>query len=195
MRRIIYIYILAALLGGVLLEGCSSSRNAYNRDDIYGEQRHGGKKDKDNKKPAKPVRDDKHTRRPDVPATELARRVLDEAYGMLGTRYRHGGNSRSGVDCSGLTCIAFERGAGIKLPRNSAEQRDFCRVIRRDELIPGDLVFFSSRVGGDRINHVAIYVGDNSIIHSTSSRGVIVSDLDDYYWRTHFSSCGRVLKN
>lgn len=191
MKRTTLICMLMIILLGGTLEGCSSSRNAYNRDDIYGgtmpaKKKKGHKKQNDHKK-------NSSSRIPDVGMTADARKVLEEAYAWLGTPYKLGGETRNGVDCSGLTCMAYKQATGIKLPRNSREQADFCRRIRRNELRPGDLVFFSSRRGGNRINHVAIYVGDNSIIHATSSQGVVVSNLDEEYWKSHFYSCGRVL--
>lgn len=120
------------------------------------------------------------------------RRLIETARRWLGTPYRYGGNDRSGVDCSGFTCAVFVEATGIKLPRSSREQADFCRSVERRRLRTGDLVFFTSKGGGSRINHVAIYIGDNKIIHATSSRGVIISDLDEKYWSSHFYRCGRV---
>lgn len=153
------------------------------------------------------VRGDRgHRSRPDITAVETPRgsgshhqpsrdasRVIEEARRWLGVPYRYGGNDRGGIDCSGLVCAVFVRALEIKLPRSSREQAGWCRSIRRSDLRPGDLVFFTSRAGGNgNISHVAIYIGNNSIIHSTSSRGVIISDLDENYWRTHFKCCGRV---
>lgn len=191
MKRIVLIWaFVIALLGGSLAS-CSSSRNAYNRDDIYGGTM-SPKKKKGKKARKSPKKANQH-RVPDVAMTIDARKVLDEAYAMLGTPYRSGGETRRGIDCSGLTCVAFKNATGIKLPRSSREQQEYCQRIRRSELRPGDLVFFASRRGGNKINHVAIYVGDNSIIHATSSQGVVVSNLDEEYWKSHFYSCGRVL--
>lgn len=124
---------------------------------------------------------------------ETRGRVIEVALGWIGVPYSYGGNSRKGVDCSGLVCIAFEEGAGIKLPRSSAEQAARCKQIKRENARPGDLIFFTNKRGGGRINHVAIYLGDERVVHSTSSRGVVISSLDETYWATHYYSCGRVL--
>jgi len=188
MKRMMLIWVLLLGLLGGSLGSCSSSRNAYNRDDIYG-----GTMPSKKKKVKKPQRNNHQKHIPDVAMTKDARKVLDEAIAWIGTPYKLGGNTRRGIDCSGLTCMAFEKAIGLKLPRNSGEQAIFSRRIRRSDIRPGDLVFFVSRRGGDRINHVAIYMGDNSIIHSTSSQGVTVSCLDEEYWKSHFYSCGRVL--
>ncbi len=77
----------------------------------------------------------------DAAMTRDAKKVIDEARKWLGTPYRYGGDSARGMDCSGLTCTAFEKAIGLKLPRNSREQAEFSRRIRRSELQPGDLVF------------------------------------------------------
>lgn len=122
-----------------------------------------------------------------------AGQVIDEAYRWLGVPYLYGGNDRDGVDCSGLTCRVFVDGASIYLPRSSREQAEFARRIDRSKMRPGDLVFFVSQRGGDRINHVALYIGDNKVIHATTSRGVIISDLSERYWAEHFFCCGRVI--
>lgn len=121
-----------------------------------------------------------------------ATQLEEAARRWLGTPYRYGGESRSGVDCSGFTCAIFKEVTGIKLPRSAREQADFCRRIDRHELMLGDLVFFTSKRRGNRINHVAIYLGNNKIIHATSSQGVAISDLNEKYWTDHFNRCGRV---
>ncbi len=120
------------------------------------------------------------------------RDIVAYAMSWKGVPYRYGGNTRKGVDCSGFTCCVFKDIADIKLPRSSREQSDYCKKIDSKELIPGDLLFFTSRKGGLRINHVALYIGDNRIIHSTTSRGVIISSLDDDYWQPRLHHCGRV---
>ena len=130
----------------------------------------------------------------EVKASGAAKKVIEAACEWIGVPYLYGGNTRSGVDCSGLVCMAFESGAGVKLPRTSSEQAQWCREVERSNLRPADLVFFTSTKGGTRINHVAIYLGDGRIVHSTSSRGVIISNLSDTYWSEHFLCCGRALK-
>lgn len=118
------------------------------------------------------------------------RRLLEEARRWMGTSYRYGGSTRSGVDCSGLTSQIFVNALQIKLPRSSAQQSEYCRRIDRSELMEGDLVFF--RTGSKGVSHVGMYVGDGRIIHSSTSRGVIVSSLDESYFRRTYHSSGRV---
>lgn len=176
------------LLGATALSSCHSSKQSFAGDDpIYA--RHSEFRNKKNE----PQKEGKgHYSRPDVKAGKKEQRVIDAACAWIGVPYKYGGNTPSGVDCSGLVCMAFETGAGIKLPRTSSEQADFCRKVSRNKAKPGDLVFFVNTKGGRRINHVALYLGENRVVHSTSSRGVIISSLDDDYWKTHLHSYGRV---
>lgn len=118
--------------------------------------------------------------------------IVATAMAWLGTPYKYGGNDREGVDCSGLTCAVYLEATGTRLPRNSAEQASWCRRTPRSKLRPGDLIFFTSKPKGNRINHVALYIGDNRVIHATTSRGVVISDLDETYWKERLKSCGRV---
>lgn len=123
---------------------------------------------------------------------KMARSLVDCARGWLGTPYRYGGNDRRGVDCSGLTTNVFLQAAGVTLPRDSRSQKDFCRRIDRQALQPGDLVFFVNSKGGRRVNHVGLYIGGGEMIHASSSRGVIVSDITSGYWDNHYFASGRV---
>ena len=122
---------------------------------------------------------------------EQTQALLREADKWLGTAYRYGGNTRAGVDCSGLVCNLFSNALSIKLPRTSYQQGDFCRKISRNELIAGDLVFFRTGKSG-KISHVGMYIGDGNIVHASTSRGVIVSSLDESYYRRTYHSSGRV---
>ncbi len=123
---------------------------------------------------------------------DAAVRLVGEARSWLGGPYRYGGDDRRGVDCSGLTCRVFEAGAGVKLPRSSQQQKDYCRRVDRESLQPGDLVFFVNRKGGRRVNHVGMYVGDGRMIHASSSRGVMESDITSGYWDERYLGSGRV---
>ncbi len=118
--------------------------------------------------------------------------IVSEAYKWLGAKYRYGGEERSGTDCSGMVMRVFEDAAGIRLPRNSAKQCDYCRKIRIGELQPADLVFFSSKSSRGRVTHVGVYIGRGKFIHASSSKGVITSSLDEKYYVRTFVAAGRV---
>jgi cell wall-associated NlpC family hydrolase len=127
---------------------------------------------------ATPVARRTPTRATRAPAatTASAARVLATAKRYVGTRYRFGGGSpAAGFDCSGFVQYVFRRN-GIQLPRTSRLQASAGSTAPLDvaSLLPGDLLLFASR--GTQINHVAIYVGDNRILHSTAGAGGVVYD-------------------
>ena len=124
---------------------------------------------------------------------DIGRQLVKEAQRWLGAPYLFGGHERSGADCSGLVREVYNRTLGIALPRSSADQRTFATDIRRDALRHGDLIFFAPG-GHGRISHVGIYIGDNRMIHASSSKGVIVSDINDAYWQRNYVSSGRILR-
>lgn len=121
-----------------------------------------------------------------------AGKLIHEAESWLGTPYKYGGNDRKGVDCSGLVLQVYKNALGIALPRTSREQRDFCPYVSTGSLYPGDLVFFSSDTSGGRVTHVGIFMGDNMMIHASTSKGVIVSDLTTSYYKRNYMGGGQV---
>lgn len=125
----------------------------------------------------------------------LADSILERGKSLIGTRYRFGGNSTAGFDCSGFIGYLFREEAGMTLPRSS---RDMMKIdapqVSRHDLKPGDLLFFST-AGRGRISHAAIYLGDDQFIHSSSRRsgGVRIDSLDDTYWSKTFVEAKRAL--
>lgn len=127
---------------------------------------------------------------------QLADGILSHGLSLVGTRYRYGGSSvKSGFDCSGFIGFLFKEELGMKLPRSSRDMINIdAPLVERDELEPGDLLFFSTN-GRNRVSHAGIYMGDNQFIHSSSSRsgGVRVDSLDDRYWKRTFIEAKRAL--
>lgn len=119
------------------------------------------------------------------------RNLLEAVDSWYGVRYRTGGNTHSGVDCSGFTCAVYQTAYGFTLPRVSREQYRMSRKISTTELKEGDLLFFDTR-GGGSITHVGVYLGNNRFIHATVSKGVMVSDLFETYYLTRFVGAGRI---
>ena len=123
---------------------------------------------------------------------DVVARLLSGAYEWIGTPYRYGGTDRKGADCSGFLQRLFADVAAVNLPRNSRKQAEYCRPVERGRLQPGDLVFFNgSRIGGE-IGHVGLYVGDERMVHASSSRGVTVSSISDKYYTDRYCGSGRV---
>ncbi|WP_240723447.1 peptidoglycan endopeptidase [Flavobacterium sp. GT3P67] len=122
--------------------------------------------------------------------------LIERASENIGTRYRTGGTSKAGFDCSGLMCTTF--GAfDIKLPRTSREQSGIGTKINTEEAQKGDLIFFKTN-GRSQINHVGMVVevceGEIKFIHSSVSNGVIISSTKEKYYEKNFSQINRVLQ-
>lgn len=113
---------------------------------------------------------------------------IDEWYG---TRYRLGGASKSGIDCSAFVQAIYSSAFAVSLPRTAREQYKTSRIISATELKEGDLVFFNTTGG---ISHVGIYLQNNKFVHASSSYGVIISDMFDPYYVRRFVGAGRVEK-
>lgn len=116
-----------------------------------------------------------------------------ESSKWIGTRYRAGGTSHRGVDCSGLVCQLYQKVYRKKLERNSDDQRkENCRKVSKRNLQEGDLVFFHNGRRKRTATHVGIYLKDNKFIHASTSSGVIVSSLNEAYYRRCWMQGGRV---
>lgn len=116
--------------------------------------------------------------------------LLQEVAGWLGTPYLYGGVNKSGADCSGFAKAVYLEVYGINLERVTVNMAKKSRRISKHKLLEGDLVFF--RINSRRISHVGIYLSNNKFIHASLSRGVIISDLDEDYYRKNFAFGGRV---
>ena len=112
----------------------------------------------------------------------------------IGTPYRGGGETKRGTDCSGMTCQIYKKVYHIKLQRSTDGQKKESSKVARRNLREGDLVFFSSRKSRRKVAHVGIYLKDGKFVHASTSQGVIVSSLNEPYYRTHWISGGRVRK-
>ena len=124
------------------------------------------------------------------------RHIKERAMSQVGARYRYGGESPRGFDCSGLTRWTYQD-HGADLPHSSEEQfrlarKDgYERIWKRKDLMVGDLVFH--KTGSDRVGHAGIYIGRGRFISTTSSEGVRVRSLyDPYYWGRRWVGATRV---
>jgi lipoprotein Spr len=121
--------------------------------------------------------------------------ILNEAQTYLGTPYRYGGTTRNGIDCSAFVLSVFGAAAGLSLPRVAASQSQEGERIEKENLQKGDLIFFSH---GRRISHVGIVEsvsedGEIKFIHAATSKGVMISSLNDSYWGPKFRFAKRVI--
>lgn len=111
------------------------------------------------------------------------------------TPYRLGGLSKRGIDCSGFVYTTLRSRFGLDdIPRTAQSMASLGDVIPREQVQPGDLVFFKTNSSRTRW-HVGIYVDDQQFLHASTSRGVIMSNLDDPYWRSSFQQARRLLSH
>lgn len=130
-----------------------------------------------------------------VSAVDVQREIIAPAQSFLGSGYCRGGTSAPCFDCSGFVTAVY-RPFIPDLPRISRDMARTGESVSRADLVPGDLVFFATGGRTDAVTHVAIYIGQDSIIHAISdgpNRGVAITPLSARYWRTRFHSARRVL--
>lgn len=120
--------------------------------------------------------------------------VIAQAKTYLGTPFLYGGTSKNGIDCSGLVMNSFPR--KYNLPRTAKDLSKEGKRTGINRLEPGDLVFFKTG-RGRKVTHVGIVVSNNKeypeFIHSSTSRGVMISSLGEAYWRKNFRKARRII--
>ena len=123
---------------------------------------------------------------------DRAGELVVQALSLIGIKYKWGGDDpATGVDCSGLVSHVFNEVAGIILPRDSRSMSKVGAVVEKDELQPGDLVFFNTL--RHPFSHVGIYIGGDRFVHAPRrGREVEISELRDRYWQKRFNGARRV---
>jgi lipoprotein Spr len=116
-------------------------------------------------------------------------RLESIAESWVGTPYRRGGQDEQGIDCSALARTVLSE-LGVSLPRTTSDQRRVGHTVPRDEVAPGDLVFF--RLGSRRVNHVGVALDSDRFLHASSTRGVVVETLQGSYFGRRFAEARRV---
>ena len=110
---------------------------------------------------------------------------------FLGTPYKEGGSSKWGMDCPGFVMEVYKQYAGFKLPHSTEKFFKLVKKVDKEKLGYGDLVFFTE--DGFSPSHVGIYIGEGKFAHSTKGYGVIVSSLDEEYYRKTYIGTRRVI--
>jgi cell wall-associated NlpC family hydrolase len=110
----------------------------------------------------------------------------------IGAPYKMAGTTKKGFDCSGYTSFVFAK-FGINLPHQSKSQAALGEKVAKEELRPGDLVFFNT--DGIGISHVGIYVGEGKFYHSASNIGVTISKLSEAYYAKRYVTAKRILSD
>lgn len=112
-------------------------------------------------------------------------KIIETARKQAGVRYKYGGSTPDGFDCSGLMLYSYSKG-GIKLPRTADAQYSSGRRVLKNDLKPGDLVFF--KIKGNRISHVGMYLGEDKFIHAPrTGKGVAYASIEKPYWKKRFA--------
>jgi len=117
--------------------------------------------------------------------------LLEHIDDWYGTRYRYGGTTKSGIDCSAFVQAIYFSAFAVSLPRTARDQYRNARIVSATEIKTGDLVFFNTTGG---ISHVGIYLQNNKFVHSSTSYGVTITDMFDPYYLRRFIGVGRIEK-
>lgn len=110
-----------------------------------------------------------------------------------GAPYKEGGTDKEGVDCSGFVQAVYREVFDRELPRSTKLQEKVSVEVEPDSIRLGDLVFFRTKGFGPffKKHHVGVYIGKQEFVHASSSKGVMISRLDDYYWKKNFDKVVR----
>ena len=122
--------------------------------------------------------------------SQLINDIINYSMRHIGTPYRYGGTRPGGFDCSGFVQYILGK-HGINVARVGSGMTRSGFSVNRSQLLPGDLVFFRT-IGRDPYSHVGLYIGNNEFIHSSTSRGVIISNLNETYYNTRFTTATRI---
>ena len=114
-----------------------------------------------------------------------------QVYDWVGTRYKYAGRTKKGIDCSGFVSTLYKNTYCINLMGGSKDIWPTVKPIEKSELVEGDILFFKIKKG--QISHVGVYLGNNKFAHASVHAGVIISDLDEDYYKKYFFKGGRIL--
>lgn len=116
--------------------------------------------------------------------------IVSSAKSLIGIKYRYGGTTKAGFDCSGFIGYVYKQ-QGVKLPRTAAGMYSTGKAVKKANLAVGDLVFFNTT--GKGVSHAGIYIGSGKFIHASSSKGVRIDKINDpYYWGKKYVGAKKV---
>ncbi|MFS4446748.1 C40 family peptidase [Maribacter sp. 2307UL18-2] len=189
MQKFLYVFL------GILLVNCGAvkKKTTYSKNKNYNKTRKvtvEATPSEERKSPRKTIKTNPRTK------NSVADNIINTALTFSGTRYKYGGTTKKGMDCSGLLYVSFAE-HDVRLPRVSYHMADEGKKVKIRNVVKGDLLFFKTRKRARRINHVGMVVAvegdDIKFIHASTSRGVIVSSLREGYWNHAFVKATRVL--
>ena len=125
-------------------------------------------------------------------SSKTSKRIITEAKKYLGIKYKFGGLTRRGLDCSAFTRLVIKKVRKKNIPRTAVKQASIGKHVRKKDLKPGDLVFFKNTYKKG-ISHVGIYIGHNKFIHASSgAKKVTISSLNKKYYKQHYAGARRL---
>jgi murein DD-endopeptidase / murein LD-carboxypeptidase len=134
---------------------------------------------------------EKYAEKLQVPAAAITNftlyRFIDEWYSVP---YQYGGKTKSGIDCSGLTCTLYKSVYQKTISGSAATLWSKCNAVNEKQLSEGDLVFF--KIGGDKVSHVGVYLQNRRFVHASTKKGVIINSLDEAYYMKYFFKGGSI---
>lgn len=118
------------------------------------------------------------------------RKFIEEIDSWLGVPYKYGGNTKQGTDCSGMIQQIYKNVYNIQLQRSAEGMQKDVEFIQLEQARLGDILFF--KIDHKKVSHVGLYLGDGKFIHATTSKGVIISSLEEKYYKERFYKVGRL---
>ncbi len=112
---------------------------------------------------------------------------IDDWYGVP---YKYGGKNKNGIDCSNFTSTLYSQIYKKPIAGSSSGIFEQCRIISKNDLREGDLVFFI--IEGKKVSHIGVYLQNNKFVHATTKKGVMIDDLDSPYYKKYFHKAGRL---
>ncbi len=176
-------FIIPFLLAAASIYSCKtalSDKTEYEKGWEF-EQPEKGKKPKENKNATPPVGEKSGVK------NAALKKEVDS---WLGVPYKYGGTTRQGVDCSAFCGHVYKNVYGITLGRSAHDIYEQSAAIKKSELKEGDFVFF--KINSSRVSHVGIYLGEDKFVHASTSRGVVISSLNESYWQKYYFGAGRI---
>lgn len=112
---------------------------------------------------------------------------IDEWYG---TPYQYGGKSKKGIDCSGFTATLYQQVYKKSISGNAESIYDQCKSVSKSDLKEGNLVFF--KIDSKKITHIGVYLQNNKFVHASTKKGIMISDLNEEYFKKYYYKSGRL---
>lgn len=107
-----------------------------------------------------------------------------------GTPYKYGGKNKKGIDCSNFTSTLYSDVYNKNISGTSASLFEQCKIVSKNNLKEGDLVFF--KIEKDNVSHIGVYLQNNKFVHATTKKGVMIDDLDQAYYKKYYYKAGRI---